>query len=144
MNNIDLNGRVAVVTGGARGIGRAIVERFLISGAKVAIWDSDVSRMDATVQELEGDSHRDALIGCMADITSEDSLRTALESTLLKLSKVDILINNAGIGVPNLTTWEYPTAEFRRVVEVDLVGVFLGCKVVVPHMIANGYGRIVN
>jgi len=144
MNKIDLHGRIAVVTGGARGIGRAITERFLESGAKVAIWDSDAARMQGTVRELAGDSHRDAVIGCNADITSEMSLRGALDTTLAKLGKVDILINNAGIGGPNVTTWEYPTEEFRRVVEVDLVGVFLGCKVVVPHMIANGYGRIVN
>ena len=144
MNKIDLHGRVAVVTGGARGIGRAISERFLDSGAKVAIWDSDAARMQGTVRELAADSHRDAVIGCNADITSEMSLRGALDAALAKFGKVDILINNAGIGGPNVTTWEYPTEEFRRVVEVDLVGVFLGCKVVVPHMIANGYGRIVN
>ena len=144
MNKIDLHGRIAVVTGGARGIGRAITERFLESGAKVAIWDSDAARMQGTVGELAGDGHRDAVIGWNADITSEMSLRGALDTTLAKFGKVDILINNAGIGGPNVTTWEYPTEEFRRVVEVDLVGVFLGCKVVVPHMIANGYGRIVN
>ncbi|MEO7760473.1 MAG: SDR family NAD(P)-dependent oxidoreductase [Betaproteobacteria bacterium] len=144
MNRIDLQGRVAVVTGGARGIGRAIVERFLASGARVAIWDMDVARMQQTVRELTASGNSDAVIGCDADITSEMSLRAALDATVAKFAKVDILINNAGIGGPNTTTWEYPTVEFRRVIEVDLVGVFIGCKVVVPHMIANGYGRIVN
>ena len=144
MNKIDLHGRIAVVTGGARGIGRAITERFLESGAKVAIWDSDTARMQSTVRELTDDNHRDAVIGCNADITSEASLRAAFDETVARLNKIDILINNAGIGGPNTTTWEYPTEEFRRVIEVDLIGVFLGCKVVVPHMIANGYGRIVN
>ena len=141
MNTIDLGGRVAVVTGGARGIGRAIVERFLASGAKVAIWDADASRTERTLGELGAGAK---LAGCNADITNEQSLRAALDDTIAKFGRVDILINNAGIGGPNTTTWEYPTEEFRRVIEVDLIGVFLGCKVVVPHMIANKYGRIVN
>ena len=141
MNKIDLNGRVAIVTGGARGIGRAIVERFLASGARVAIWDADAARTGRTLGELAAGA---AVIGCDADITSEASLRAALETTIKAFGRADILINNAGIGGPNTTTWEYPTDEFRRVIEVDLVGVFLGCKVVVPHLIANKYGRIVN
>ena len=141
MNTIDLDGRVAVVTGGARGIGRAIVERFLASGAKVSIWDADASRTERTLTELSAGAN---LAGCNADITSEQSLRAALEKTIADFGRVDILINNAGIGGPNTTTWEYPTEDFRRVIEVDLIGVFLGCKVVVPHMIANKYGRIVN
>jgi len=143
-NRIDLQNRVAVVTGGARGIGRAIVERFLASGAAVAIWDSDSARMRATVGELAAGRADAPVMGCDADITSESSLRAALEATLARYRKVDILINNAGIGGPNTTTWEYPTEEFRRVLDVDLVGVFLGCNLVVPHMIGNGYGRIVN
>jgi len=143
-NRIDLTGRVAAVTGGARGIGRAIVERFLASGARVAIWDSDAARTQSTVRELANGSQHPTVIGCNADITSEESLQSALEATIEKFGRVDILINNAGIGGPNVTTWDYPVEEFRRVIEVDLVGVFLGCKVVVPHMIANGYGRIVN
>jgi 3-oxoacyl-[acyl-carrier protein] reductase len=143
MNRIDLHGRVAAVTGGARGIGRAIVERFLESGAKVAIWDNDSARLQLTLAEL-GKAHPNQIIGCNADITSEVSLRAALDATVKPFGKLDILINNAGIGGPNTTTWEYPVDEFRRVVDVDLVGVFIGCKVVVPHMIANGYGRIVN
>ena len=141
MNKIDLNGRAAIVTGGARGIGRAIVERFLASGAKVAIWDADAARTERTLGELAAGA---SVIGCDADITSEASLRAALDKTIAAFGKVDILINNAGIGGPNMTTWDYPTEEFRRVVEVDLVGVFIGCKVVVPHMMANKYGRIVN
>ena len=136
-----LAGRVALVTGGARGIGRAIVERFLASGARVAIWDADAARTGRTLGELAAGA---AVIGCDADITSEASLRAALETTIKAFGRADILINNAGIGGPNTTTWEYPTDEFRRVIEVDLVGVFLGCKVVVPHLIANKYGRIVN
>ncbi len=141
MNKIDLQGRTAIVTGGARGIGRAIVERFLASGANVAIWDADEARTTRTLGELNAGK---SVIGCAADITSESSLQAALDKTVAAFGKADILINNAGIGGPNTTTWEYPTEDFRRVIEVDLVGVFLGCKVVVPHLIANGYGRIVN
>ena len=143
MNRIDLHGRVAAVTGGARGIGRAIVERFLESGANVAIWDSDSARLQRTLSEV-GNAQREQITGCSADVTSEASMRAALDATVKTFGKVDILINNAGIGGPNTTTWEYPVDEFRRVIDVDLVGVFIGCKVVVPHMIANGYGRIVN
>ena len=141
MNQIDLKDRTAIVTGGARGIGRAIVERFLASGAKVAIWDADEARTARTLGELDAGA---AVIGCAADITSEASLVAAFQKTVAAFGKADILINNAGIGGPNTTTWEYPTDDFRRVIEVDLVGVFLGCKVVVPHLIGNKYGRIVN
>lgn len=141
MNKINLEGRVAIVTGGARGIGRAIVERFLASGARVAIWDADAARSKQTLGELGAG---DKVIACDADITSEDSLRAAFAVTLKAFGRADILINNAGIGGPNTTTWEYPTEDFRRVIEVDLIGVFLGCKVVVPHLIGNKYGRIVN
>ena len=144
MNNIDLQERVAVVTGGARGIGRAIVDRFLSSGAKIAIWDSDTARTERTLGELRAAGHADRILGVEADTTSEPLMRAALAKTIERYGKVDILVNNAGIGGPNTTTWEYPTDEFRRVVDVDLVGVFIGCKVVTPHMIANGYGRIVN
>src|SRR5205085_11687954 len=97
MNKIDLDGRAAIVTGGGRGIGRAIVERFLASGAKVSIWDSDSARMQQTVRELGTSDWGDAVIGCSADITSEPSLSAALEKTLERFGKVDILINNAGI-----------------------------------------------
>jgi 3-oxoacyl-[acyl-carrier protein] reductase len=86
MNKIDLHGRVAVVTGGARGIGRAIVERFLASGAKVAIWDSDAARMQSTLRELAATASR-PVIGCNADITSEASLRAALDATLAKMAR---------------------------------------------------------
>jgi len=141
MNKIDLNGRTAIVTGGARGIGRAIAERFLASGANVAIWDADEARMTRTLGELNAGK---AVIGCATDITSESSLQAALDKTIAAFGKADILINNAGIGGPNTTTWEYPADDFRRVIEVDLIGVFLGCKVVVPHLIENKYGRIVN
>ncbi|MFS8086492.1 MAG: SDR family NAD(P)-dependent oxidoreductase, partial [Acidobacteriota bacterium] len=88
MNKIDLNGRVAIVTGGARGIGRAIVERFLTSGAKVAIWDADTARTARTLGELAAGA---ALIGCDADITIEDSLRAALDATIKAFGKADIL-----------------------------------------------------
>jgi NAD(P)-dependent dehydrogenase (short-subunit alcohol dehydrogenase family) len=141
MNQIDLKGRAAIVTGGAQGIGYAIAERLLRSGAAVALWDIDAMALKNAVEKL---SALGKVAQAVADVTDEDSLRKALQATLIALGKVDILVNNAGISGPNLKTWEYPPADFRKVVEVDLVSVFLCCHIVTPHMLANKYGRIVN
>jgi NAD(P)-dependent dehydrogenase (short-subunit alcohol dehydrogenase family) len=140
-NQIDLSGRAGIITGGARGIGLAIARRFLASGARVALWDADA----AALQEAAGAlAAGERVLTVVADVTSVDSMSAAFAATLAAFGKVDILINNAGIAGPNARTWEYPTEDFRRVIEIDLVGVFIGCRIVVPHLIANGYGRIVN
>jgi 3-oxoacyl-[acyl-carrier protein] reductase len=140
-NQIDLSGRAGIITGGARGIGLAIARRYLASGANVALWDSDAPALeDARTALASGERVHAAIV----DVTQLESVESAFASTLQAFGKVDILVNNAGIAGPNKKTWEYPTEEFRRVVDIDLVGVFIGCKVVVPHLIANGYGRIVN
>jgi 3-oxoacyl-[acyl-carrier protein] reductase len=141
MNQIDLNGRKAIVTGGARGIGYAIAERFLRSGASVALWDRDAARLAPAAEALGklGRVHTEAM-----DVTSEADIARALDGTLAALGGLDIVVNNAGITGPNHTTWEYPVEEFRRVVEIDLIAVFLVCRAVVPHLLLNGYGRIVN
>ena len=141
MNKIDLADRVAVVTGGARGIGYAIAARLLASGAKVALWDADRDALARAVSEL---ADRGKVIGEPCDITKEASIATACANTAKRLGGIDILVNNAGIAGANAKVWEYDVAEFRKVIEIDLIGVFLCCRLVVPMMLERNYGRIIN
>ncbi len=141
MNRIDLDGRRAVVTGGAQGIGRAVAERLLASGAAVALWDRDQALVDATRAELASQGTVQALA---VDVTDLDAVESATASTRQTLGGIDILINNAGIAGPNHPLWEYPPEAWRQVVEIDLNGVFHCCRAVVPLMIGQNYGRIVN
>jgi 3-oxoacyl-[acyl-carrier protein] reductase len=140
-NKIDLNGRNAVVTGGAQGIGRAIVERFLESGAGVAIWDRDVALAKKTATEL---GNRGKVVAVAADVTKYEDVERARDETLKGFGRIDILVNNAGIAGQNTTTWEYPVEEWRRVLSINLDSQFYCCKAIVPGMIAQNYGRIVN
>lgn len=140
-NRIDLTGRFAVVTGGAQGIGRAIVERFLDSGAAVAIWDRDEPLSAKTVQELAA---RGRVIAFAADVSDNRAVEQARDATLFTFNRIDILVNNAGIGGPTSSTWDYPIDAWREVMAVNLDGSFYCCRAVVPQMIANNYGRIVN
>ena len=139
MNRIDLNGRRAVVTGGAQGIGRAISERLLASGASVTIWDCDPEELEVARQAFGSGSG-----WVIVDVTDPDSVAHAAAATIESAGGIDILVNNAGIAGPNATTWEYPVDEWRQVIDIDLNGVFYCCRAVVPHMIERGYGRIVN
>ena len=141
MNQIDLAGRVAVVTGGAQGIGRAIVERFLDSGAAVAIWDRDAALADKTAAELKP---RGRVAPFALDVTRLDEVAEARDATIAALERIDILVNNAGISGPNVRTWEYPPEAWDEVLDVNLTGTFNCCRAVVPHMIGRNYGRIVN
>ena len=137
MNQIDLAGRSAIVTGGARGIGLAITERFISSGAKVAIWDVDARAAEEAAKLL----HQTAV---QVDVTDEASVNAALAKSEAAIGPVDILVTSAGITGPNLTIADYPVEEWRRVMEVDLTGPFLCSKAVVPGMTARNYGRIVH
>ena len=141
MNQIDLKDRVAVVTGGARGIGRAAAERALRSGAAVALWDADTTRLQQTVTELAPLGRVSAVV---VELSDQRSVQAAADATLAELGPIDILVNNAGITGGNAPTWELDPDVWRRVLEVNLTGAFLTCRAIVPHMIARGYGRIVN
>ncbi len=139
MNRIDLSGRVAVVTGGAQGFGRAISERFVDSGARVAIWDLDQVYAQRTANELGSGSKSYGL-----DVSDFPSVEKARDATLKDFGKIDILVNNAGVAGTNATVWDTPVEEWRRVMRINLDGPFVCSKAVVPHMISQKYGRIVN
>ena len=135
----DFNGQVAIVTGGARGIGLEIARRLGRDGADVALWDSDTEAVEAAAGALGPRAQAVAV-----DVTDHGAIEAALAATEAGLGPVSILCNNAGITGPNLTTWDYPLEDWHRVIALDLNAVFYGCRAVVPGMIARGYGRIVN
>jgi 3-oxoacyl-[acyl-carrier protein] reductase len=141
MNVIDLNGRIAVVTGGARGIGFAAAQKLLASGAAVALWDADQAALAGAAASLK---QSDRVRAAMVDVTDEASIATAVDALIADFGKIDILVNNAGITGGNAPLWQLDPAVWRRVIEVNLVGPYLTCRAVVPHMVAESYGRIVN
>jgi 2-dehydro-3-deoxy-L-rhamnonate dehydrogenase (NAD+) len=139
MNKIDLNGRTAVVTGGAQGFGRAITERFVASGAKVAIWDHDHALAEKTAKEIGS-----AVSVLKVDVSDLAAVEKARDATAGALGKIDILVNNAGIAGVNKTVWETDFEEWRKVLRINLDGPFICCKAIVPLMIQQKYGRIIN
>ncbi len=141
MNKIDLEGRTAVVTGGARGIGLAIAGRLVDSGAAVALWDIDADAAKDAAGDLLG---RGQVRDVAVDLTDADAVDAAAATTQQRLGLIDILVNNAGITGPNKTTWEYAPEEWQQVMAVNLYGVFLCCRALAPSMIEGAYGRIVN
>jgi len=140
-NKIDLGGRNAVVTGGAQGIGRAVTERFLESGASVAIWDRDIALAHKTAKELQA---KGRVFAVETDVTDYAAVERARDETLNAVQHIDILVNNAGIAGPNLKTADYPLEAWHQVVAINLDGPFHCCRAVVPGMVARNYGRIVN
>ncbi len=141
MNKIDLNGKTAVVTGAARGIGCAIVERLLGSGAACSLWDRDADALACTAKAL---SAKGRVHTATVDVTEANSVQTAAQATLEAFGSVDILVNNAGIAGASKPTWELAPAEWQQVLQIDLFGVYLCCHALVPAMRERGYGRIVN
>ena len=139
MHNFDLKNRTAIVTGGAQGFGYSIVKRFLESGAKVIIWDVDKKFINLAIKE----SNSKNLEFQIVDVTNFDQVQKSFEEISSK-QKIDIFVNNAGIAGANEKVWNYKNEEWLRVLNLDLNAVFYCCKVVVPHMIKNNYGRIVN
>ena len=141
MNQINLSGRNAVITGGAHGIGLAIAKRLLQSGASVSLWDVDPE----AAAEAKVDLNEYGTVETQnVELTDADAVASATKATINALGHIDILCNNAGIAGGIYKTWEYPVEEFRRVIDVDLNGVFICCRAVVPHMRERRYGRIIN
>jgi len=141
MNQIDLNHRAAIITGGARGIGLAIAERLLASGARVSLWDVDAAALARAADQFGAPDKVHTACVDLADFASVEAAATA---TVAAFGKLDILVNNAGITGGNAKTWELDPADWRRVMEINLHGPFYCCHAVVPHLLKNGYGRIVN
>ncbi len=139
MNQIDLKGRRAIITGGAQGIGRAVAERLLASGAQVALWDRDADLANETAAALGQGS-----IALAVDVTDYAAVAAATSETAARLGGIELLVNNAGISGPNATVQDYPLDAWKAVIDLDLNGVFHCCRAVVPHLLAGQYGRIVN
>ncbi|HQR57169.1 MAG TPA: SDR family NAD(P)-dependent oxidoreductase [Burkholderiaceae bacterium] len=138
MNQLDMQGRTAIVTGGAAGIGLAIARRLVASGARVSLWDRDAAALDASAGTLGG-AHTAAV-----DVTREEAVAAAFAASVGALKRIDALICSAGITGPNTTVEQYPLAAWKEVIDINLTGLFLCNRVVIPHMTANNYGRIVN
>ena len=141
MENItfDFKSRTAIVTGGAQGFGFDITKRLLKSGAKVIIWDNDPKAIQSAVKDINDPN----LSSDVVDVSNYEEVEKTVKK-ITKNSNIDILINNAGITGPTATLWEYDTEMWKKVVEINLMGTFNCCKSIVPNMINNNYGRIVN
>lgn len=141
MNEIDLKNKAAVVTGGAQGIGLAIAERLLKSGASVCLWDRDQVLVEETANSLASKGKVEIAV---MDVTDLDSVKAATQKTIETLGSIDILVCNAGIAGPTVKVWEYPPEDWQQVIDIDLTGVFNCLHSVAPVMIGQNYGRIVN
>jgi 2-dehydro-3-deoxy-L-rhamnonate dehydrogenase (NAD+) len=139
LNQLDFEGRAAIVTGGAQGIGLAIARRLAASGAKVRIWDRDDKLLAKSIAGIGSAGSGDAV-----DVTDAQSIERGTKAALDALGRIDVLVNNAGIAGLNKPTVEYPIDEWERVLRVNLTSQFLCCRTVAPQMVAAGYGRIVN
>ena len=140
MNQIDLIGRRAVITGAAQGIGLSITQRLLASGAEVCLWDQDASLLGQTSEMVANSMVHTKIV----DVTDSDAVRAAAEETLADLGCIDILVNNAGIAGPTVPSWEYPISDWKKVIDVDLNAVYYCCRAVIPMMRDQDYGRVVN
>jgi len=140
MIKFDLNNRVAVVTGGAQGFGLAITERFIQSGAKVIIWDIDETESKKAIEKIKSEN----LSYQIVDVCNIENINKNLNEIEKTHKKIDIFVNNAGVAGMNTTVAEYPIEEWNKVINLNLNAVFFCCKAVVPFMVKNNYGRIVN
>jgi 2-dehydro-3-deoxy-L-rhamnonate dehydrogenase (NAD+) len=141
MNTIDLKGKFAIITGSARGIGYAIAERLLQSGAACSLWDMDAAALASAARALAGPGRVHTVA---VDITQAGSVQAAADGTLKEFGRIDILVNNAGIAGATKPTWELTPTEWQQVLQVNLFGMYLCCHAVVPAMLTQRYGRIVN
>ena len=140
MINFDLSNRVAVVTGGAQGFGFAITQRFIQSGAKVIIWDIDETESKKAIAKINSEN----LSYQIVDVCNIENINKNLNEIEKTHKKIDIFVNNAGVAGMNTTVAEYPIEEWNKVINLNLNAVFYCCKAVVPFMVKNNYGRIVN
>jgi NAD(P)-dependent dehydrogenase (short-subunit alcohol dehydrogenase family) len=142
MNQIDLKRRCAVVTGGAQGIGLSVARRLLDSGATVSLWDRDADLLAATAKEI---GKSEGMVSYeIVDVSDPKGVEAATNATIGKHDKIDILVANAGIAGPNYKSWEYPIDAWKQVIDINLTGIFLCCRAIVPCMLQQNYGRIVN
>ena len=139
MNRLDMQGRGAIVTGGAAGIGYAIAQRLIASGARASLWDRDAEALQAAAKSLGGDTHARTV-----DVNREDEVAAASEASIRALGRIDALVCSAGITGPNTTVQQYPVAAWREVLDINLTGVFLCNRALIAHMQGNDSGRIVN
>lgn len=139
MNQYDLHGRVAIVTGGAQGIGLAVASRLLASGARVSLWDRDGELVERAAAELGPDAH-----AIVVDQTDTAAIKTAADAVADRLGKIDVLVANAGVAGSNGAVVDYDVDEWKSIVDINLNGVFNCCRAVLPHMITRNYGRVVN
>jgi 3-oxoacyl-[acyl-carrier protein] reductase len=143
MNQLDMKGRHGVITGGATGLGFAIAQRMLASGARVTLWDRDVQGMNKAAAQLIA-GHPGAVVNCVeVDVSQHDSVVQATQTTVA-LAAVDALVNCAGITGPNVKVWDYPVDAWREVMDVNLNGLFYCCRELSAHMRGREFGRIVN
>ena len=138
MNNFDLKNKIAIVTGGAQGFGLDIAKKFINSGAEVRIWDNDENELNKVIKKENNENLKYDVV----DVTDFESVNKTVKN--LKKSKIDILINNAGITGPTAELWNYSVDDWNKVINVNLNGTYICCKLIVPLMIKNNYGRIVN
>ena len=139
MHQFDLNNRTAIITGGAQGFGLDIAKRFLNSGVKTIIWDIDESELKKAIQELNNPN----LSYNVVDVSDYKNVKETLDE-IIKSTNIDILINNAGITGSTSSLWDYDVDEWNKIIQINLMGTFNCCKCVVPNMIKNNYGRIIN
>ena len=139
MNKFDLKNKTAIITGGAQGFGLDIAKKFLDSGAKVIIWDIDKNQLKKTIKILSNKN----LSGFIIDVTNFKNVDKVVKK-IIKNSKIDILVNSAGITGPTTQLWNYKIKDWKNILEINLNGTFYCCKSIVPYMIKNKYGRIVN
>ena len=140
MNKYNFSERVAIVTGGAQGFGLAITKRIIQSGGKVIVWDIDKEAIEKAQKEIKSDNFNFQIV----DVTDFNIIESSIKDLEEQFGKIDIFVNNAGITGMNAKVWDYPIEEWKKVIELDLNSTFYCCKAIVPHMIKNNYGRIIN
>ena len=140
MNKYNFSKRIAIVTGGAQGFGLAITKRIIQSGGKVIVWDIDKEAIEKAKKEINSDNFNFRIV----DVTNFDIVKSSIKELEEQFGKIDIFVNNAGITGMNAKVWDYPIDEWKKVIELNLNSTFYCCKAIVPHMVKNNYGRIVN